>query len=244
MKNVIKKAINLFGYSIAKSAVPDKVIDERADPHLMQRKLVGDKKDLCIFDVGAHYGETALRYNTLFPGASIYSFEPFPDSVVKFRQNVREYSNIKVFEHALSNVQGESILYSNSSDATNSLLDSNKTDSWIDNETKTNDTITVKTDTVDSFCQRMNIGSIDILKLDVQGAELLTLQGASGMLQGKKINLIYTEVEFIEIYKGQPLFHDITTYLLQYGYKLFGLYTAHTLETGQLAWGDAIYTKE
>lgn len=244
MKKVIKKVFSSFGYSITKTAVPDKAIEERTDPYLMQRKLLAGKKDLCIFDVGAHYGETALRYNTLFPGASIYSFEPFPDSVAKYQQNTREYTNIKVFENALSNVQGETIFYSNSSDATNSLLDSNKTDSWIDNETKTNNTITVKTDTVDNFCKRMNLEFIDVLKLDVQGAELLTLQGASGMLKGKKINLIYTEVEFIEIYKGQPLFHDITAYLLQYGYKLFGLYTAHTLETGQLAWGDAIYIKE
>jgi hypothetical protein len=33
-----------------------------------------------ILDVGAHYGESVVYFKTLFPKASIYSFEPDPDS--------------------------------------------------------------------------------------------------------------------------------------------------------------------
>ena len=124
------------------------------------------------------------------------------------------------------------------------MLNSNRTDSWIDSATETKHSIKVQTDTIDHFCERMSIESIDILKLDVQGAELLVLEGARRMLENKKINLIFTEVEFIEIYKGQPLFHEITAFLSAYNYQLFGLHTAHKFDNGQLAWGDAIYLKK
>jgi len=194
--------------------------------------------------VGAHYGETALRYIDLFPEARIYSFEPFPDSVKKFKENTSRYPKVQVFEKAFSNIEHESTFYINTSDATNSLLNSNRTDSWIDSATETKHSIKVQTDTIDHFCERMSIESIDILKLDVQGAELLVLEGARRMLENKKINLIFTEVEFIEIYKGQPLFHEITAFLSAYNYQLFGLHTAHKFDNGQLAWGDAIYLKK
>lgn len=243
MKRFLNKLFSSLGYKISKID-PAQELDDSNDPFKIQLSLFRDKKPKCIFDVGAHYGETALTYKDLFPDANIYSFEPFPHSVKKFKDNTSKYSKIKVFEKAFSNRIQESIFHINTSDATNSLLNSNKTDSWIDGATETKDSIRVQTDTIDNFCEMMNIDSIDILKLDVQGAELLVLEGAARMLQNKKINVIFTEVEFIEIYTGQPLFHDITAFLSAYNYQLFGLHTAHKFDNGQLAWGDAIFIKK
>jgi FkbM family methyltransferase len=243
MKRFLNRLFGSLGYKISKIN-PQKGLDDSNDPFKIQQSLFSNKKPRCIFDVGAHYGETALTYTDLFPEANIYSFEPFPDAVKKYKENTSRYPKVKVFEKAFSNIEQESIFYINTSDATNSLLNSNKTDSWIDGATETKHSIKVQTDTIDNFCEMMNIESIDILKLDVQGAELLVLEGAARMLESKKINVIYTEVEFIEIYKGQPLFHEITAFLSTYNYQLFGLHTAHKFDNGQLAWGDAIYIKK
>jgi hypothetical protein len=54
------------------------------DPFLVTRRLVTTPEPV-IFDVGAHRGETAARYRSLFPNALIESFEPFPPSFERLR---------------------------------------------------------------------------------------------------------------------------------------------------------------
>jgi hypothetical protein len=61
------------------------------------------------------------------------------------------------------------------------------------------------------------------------------------MLQNKKIDLIFVEVEFDKIYKDQPLFHDISLFLSTYEYSLFSLYNLSISKEGQIIYGDAIF---
>jgi hypothetical protein len=53
--------------------------------------------------------------------------------------------------------------------------------------------------------------------------------------------VITTEVEFVPLYEGQPLFGDIDVFLRQHGFKLLNLYDLWTQEDGQLTAGDAVY---
>lgn len=62
------------------------------------------------------------------------------------------------------------------------------------------------------------IGDCDLLKLDIQGAELLAINGASELLA--KTMVVHTEVEFIPMYKDQPLFGDIDVRLREMGFLL------------------------
>jgi hypothetical protein len=79
------------------------------------------------------------------------------------------------------------------------------------------------------------------LKLDIEGGELDALRGIKSLLKNHKIDLIYSEVSFSEIYENQNHFHDIASYLYDYGYKLFDLvYLVKSLD-GQIYYGDAIF---
>ncbi len=64
-------------------------LKEKTNPFTVQRDFMVDKGNLCIFDVGAHYGETALRYRDVFSDVRIYSFEPFTESAEKFLENTK-----------------------------------------------------------------------------------------------------------------------------------------------------------
>jgi len=92
----------------------------------------------------------------------------------------------------------------------------------------------------------------DFLKLDIQGAELDALTGAISLLHG--ILLIQLEVEFLPIYRGQPLFSDIDVFLRAHGFVLHKLLDVsgraylpfqiagnpgHPLS--QILWADAVY---
>ena len=69
--------------------------------------------------------------------------------------------------------------------------------------------------------------------MDIQGAELKALKGMKTKIRNLKI--VHLEVEFIEIYKDQPLFRNVDGFLKQNNFTLLG-FTSKTHFSG-----DAIY---
>ncbi|MDY6782974.1 MAG: FkbM family methyltransferase [Cyanobacteriota bacterium] len=64
----------------------------------------------------------------------------------------------------------------------------------------------------------VEISDIDFLKLDVQGAELDVIKGASRLL--KKTLVVHTEVEFVPLYRNQPLFGEIDIALRSHNFLI------------------------
>ena len=62
----------------------------------------------------------------------------------------------------------------------------------------------------------------DFVKIDTQGTELFILEGMKDTLS-KSIFGIEVEVEFIEMYRDQPLFNELDGYLRSKGFYLFDL---------------------
>lgn len=63
-----------------------------------------------------------------------------------------------------------------------------------------------------------DLGDVDFLKIDVQGAELDVLRGAGKVLES--VVAIHTEVEFIPLYRDQPLYSDIDVFVRGHGFLL------------------------
>jgi len=94
----------------------------------------------------------------------------------------------------------------------------------------------------------------DYAKLDIQGAELMVLE--NGMEKLSQAVVIETEVEFVEVYRGQPLFGDIQTFLRSQGFVLHKLVDIsgrnfRPLSTGdptdamsQFLWADAVFVRD
>lgn len=211
------------------------------DSFEMQKVIMKDITLQCIFDIGASEGQTAIKYSQLFPHADIYCFEPVKVSFKKLEDALRNSSNIKTINKAITAVNGPINIYINESQYTNSILPAEITHTAIDRLTLNKGIEKVESTTVDQFCIENKIDNIDILKMDIQGCELAALHGAARMLNTKKIKLIYSEIEFIRIYKDQPLLNDIILFLEKYNYHLFGMYNFNYLDSGQIAWADAIF---
>ncbi|MEM9541011.1 MAG: FkbM family methyltransferase [Cyanobacteria bacterium P01_E01_bin.42] len=118
------------------------------------------------------------------------------------------------------------------------------------------ETIQVETTTLDRFCQMQGIKSIDFLHLDVQGGELNVLDGARKMFQTGILGVM-TEVNFLPLYRQQPLFGDIDRFLNQQGFSLFNFNLPEggkvnwqnstcleELRTQRLVWSDAYYFQD
>jgi hypothetical protein len=122
----------------------------------------------------------------------------------------------------------------------NSLLPLSPTSSILSG-TRQAATIEVPASTVDSICQEYNISKVDILKLDIQGGELFALRGASRLLANKGVDIVYSEVNFNEIYTEQAYCHDISKLLNDYKYNLYGIYQMAYSPSGPIGWADALF---
>lgn len=97
--------------------------------------------------------------------------------------------------------------------------------------------IPTKTITIDTFFEKNNLDPIkyNFWNIDIQGAEMLALKGATNAL--KNVNILYLEVNEKELYIGCPNIKDIDEYLSQLGFKR--ILTEMTIH----GWGDAVYIK-
>lgn len=96
---------------------------------------------------------------------------------------------------------------------------------------------------------------IDMIKIDIQGAELMVMQNAVNRL--KDVLVIQTEVEFLPMYIGQPLFADVDLFLRAQGFvfhRFFPLVSRAIVPMlynndiykgiSQLLWADAIFVRD
>ena len=221
----------------------------RADPTDAwgaQAKLLRDVERPTILDVGAHFGETLVRYAELFPRARIHSFEPYPASFRELRRVAAEHPPAEAHELALSDRAGELTFHASPvRHATNSLLPRPSAGRrYYPADADLPETTTVRSETVDGFCDAHGIERIDVLKMDVQGGELLVLNGAEATLRAGRVGLIYTEVIFVPHYEGGVLFTELSARLEDLGFSIFNIYDPVSATNGQLRFANAIFVSE
>jgi FkbM family methyltransferase len=194
------------------------------------RRLLGQHARV-VFDIGSCEGEDALRYAHLFPDATTYAIEPLPRNIPLLRANLARYPNrnVRLIELALSDVPGTARFFVSSGQppgVTSADWDyGNKSSSllppgehvvihpWVQFQEQ----IEVETDTLERVCQREGVTSIDLIHLDVQGAELKVLMGAGALLAS--VRVIWMEVEAIPLYAGQPLKADVERFMDAQGFR-------------------------
>ncbi|MFC1635037.1 FkbM family methyltransferase [Planctomycetota bacterium] len=229
----MRKLISIFG--------GDKKAGHLENAFSAQRHFFDKDNAPIIFDVGAYIGEVTRTYREIFPQAKLYCFEPFPGSFRELeKQSVDPLA--KLYQVAISDQIGKTTLNVNADLSCNSIFPRPQNEpAYYSAHAQNVDQIEVDTTTIDSFCKRENIERIDILKLDVEGAEIKALRGAHNTLSNHAVTLIYTEIMFIPHYEGGCLFHELAGLLKQYGYTLFNLYNLKRAKNGQLRWGNAIF---
>ncbi|MFZ2100916.1 MAG: FkbM family methyltransferase, partial [Oricola sp.] len=100
------------------------------------------------------------------------------------------------------------------------------------------ETIEVEATTLDALVSkgRLPAGDYNVLALDIQGAELLALKGATETLRG--IDAVHTEVNFDELYRGAASIFDIDSFLAEQGFI-----RVRTVTPSHPTWGDALYIR-
>jgi FkbM family methyltransferase len=183
-------------------------------------RIVGAKPE-AIFDVGANKGGTYSMFRSLFPQAPIYAFEPDPRVHAKLKDKAKGDPLAHLQQLAVSDRNEELEFHVTTASEMNSLLAPHQ---GSDEATTVLEKIKVQSVTLDDFTAKNGIARIDLLKMDIQGAEIRALDGASGLLGRFAIGCLYLELCFSSGYEGAPVATDIIAYLQDRNYKLSCLY--------------------
>lgn len=178
-----------------------------------------------IIDGGCHFGEFASRVIKEFPGSNILSFEPDPDSWTTAKKNLGSHNQVEIVNAALGAKRGKEEFFRGPYSQTNSLLARPADDSkpYYPKEAFLDGGTIVDVVTIDEECENRGIKELDILKLDLQGGELLAIDGAKTLLGSGLVKVIIVEVVFVKKYQDQPLLWEIWRNLEGYGYTLYSL---------------------
>jgi FkbM family methyltransferase len=172
-----------------------------------------------ILEAGAYDGNDTIKMASIWPGSIIYAFEPVPDIFKILRSKTSSFSNIKIYNTALSDTTGEQQIFISSgrSNASSSLL-APKLHIEIHPDVHFNQKALAQTITINDFVRAEQIETLDFIWLDIQGMEIQVLQNSLNSLS--KIKAILLEVNFIETYHQCFLFEDAKSWLEGQGFRL------------------------
>lgn len=130
-----------------------------------------------VLDVGANIGLYTLSVAArVGPQGHVLAFEPDPAAARRLRENValNAFGNVTVVEAAATDACGTLPLHRAGDSECSSLFDSGLAASAS----------AVRVTTIDTEVERAGLARVDLLKLDVEGAELHALRGAQRLLTG------------------------------------------------------------
>lgn len=212
--------------------------------------LILDKKIKNVFHVGAYKGEEMPLY--VENGAEIIVWieaNPVLYSDLVSNCNNSQYENLKniCFNYLITDKDDIEtdfhLYYSGDNLGMSSIFE--KTSGCAGkvgpefNKQFHNGTLKLNSITVDTLLERNNLGyDFDILTMDVQGAELLVLNGAKKLLENVKY--INSEITlFAHDYDGGVYYDELYSFL-----KTFGFVHVSSDLCGDGSWGDAFFVKE
>lgn len=178
-------------------------------------------KNGIIVEAGACEGlDTDFFLNHVTEG-TVYSFEPIPDLFEKTKQRVENYSNVVLFQQALSDTDGTKQMFVSDrfgdSWGSSSLL-SPKEHLNIHTEITFKKEINVDSITLKRWYENTSVDIIDLIWLDLQGMEPVVLKSSVDVLH--KTRYLYTEVSFVENYEGLVLYPEYKSFLEDNGFEV------------------------
>jgi FkbM family methyltransferase len=150
-----------------------------------------------------------------FPASKIIGFEI--EKEVCDKMNANADAGIKYYPYALGKANEKRKLYITQHPMCCSLYKPNESlislynnfeVAYLKHETE------IETISLDYFIDQNEIGTIDFIKIDVQGAELDIFKGGKKTLTN--VLQMVCEVEFVPHYENQPLFGDVCNFLNEY----------------------------
>ncbi|MFZ1721705.1 MAG: FkbM family methyltransferase [Microgenomates group bacterium] len=173
-----------------------------------------------VLDVGANIGSISILAASRGEKVRVFAFEPTEKIIPLVKENIGVNGfeeRIKIYQTAVSHKNGFLQFTIENESEINHLTSK-----------RHNSSTSVKSLRLDTFVKRTNISRIDLLKIDVEGAEMLVLSGAKKLIQKNQIETIIFEVnENIQEFGSSV--EEMFTFLRNNNYVLYSFNEKGTL---------------
>lgn len=169
-----------------------------------------------ILDVGASNGRWTRQIVKIFPGATVFLFEPGPAYVDEMLGTLGSHERLKFFPIAIGERDGPVTFHLHPDPEGSTTVD------WQEENFAVQTTVPMRT--IDSLMEEGAIQSPDLIKMDIQAGELAALKGAIRTLPN--VRALYLETWIMQAYGGKiPLLLDLMIFLKPFHFRLFDLGT-------------------
>lgn len=176
------------------------------------------KQGQTFIDVGGNKGDFSLLAAKITGDKGrVLTFEPEPENCHWFEKSIKlnHYDSIQLFDLALSDSNGKAQLYLGEKSGWHSLISAQgNTD---------NSTIEVEKRTLDSVLKENDIHQVDMMKIDVEGAEMEVLAGAEQVLNNNPDLILLLD---LHPHMGVNVV-SICDYLSSKGFRIFRMKSPH-----------------
>jgi len=200
---------------------------------LRQLKLRGFEIH-CAVDGGAADGGWTRELKEVYPGAQVLCIEPREQCQAALRKMSSELSGIHLAQTLIGDHEGEAAFFE--------LGDSS---SILKSEAAAvgKNLAQIPMTTLDTLIGQAGLPPPNLIKLDLQGAELTALNGARSTLAGAQAVLL--ELSFHRFYEGSAVFTEAIGFMRDAGFQCYDVFALwHRPLDGALAQGDFLFLKE
>ncbi len=178
---------------------------------------------MVVFDVGANIGQyTLVACDRIGKAGEVHAWEPDPVTFEWLSRNVHinGLGNVRLNQSAVfNNTEPVSLRLASTRDTgSNSMVG----DPWI----KSGKSVTVPCTTLDIYMAEHPITRVDVMKVDVEGAELGVLRGADKLLHDHQPVLLLEFEERMQRQAGTSC-RELADHLAKKGYALFRIGDSH-----------------
>jgi len=185
-----------------------------------------------IVHVGAHLGEEAEVYDEMGVPQVLW-IEGNPDLMAPLEQHLGRFDAQTAVRALISNEHGVELSFNIANNGQSSSILKFGTHRRLAPGIRFIETKRLRSTTLDRLLSELDFWRFNMLNLDLQGAELLCLQGGTKALQ--QVEYVYTEVNENHLYKKCALIGELDEFLADFD-------RVETVMTpGE--WGDALYVR-
>lgn len=171
---------------------------------------------LVIYDIGASVLHWMNNAKKVWPSSRYIAFEAMEASEFLFKEN-----NVEYFCGVLSDTSGkevdffENVLYPGGNSYYRENAEVNPSASVVFSDEHKRKAITTS---LDDAVRMMNFPLPDLIKMDIQGAEMDVLKGATETL--KTCNNLILEIQHTNYNKGAPMKDEVISYVNSIGFRM------------------------
>lgn len=171
-----------------------------------------------IFDLGANIGIYSLLAADANPRAAIHSFEPTSELFDIFCANIQKNRMANIVANPLAvGARSETVFLNKCTGSDNA----NEGMNFVSANPVVASAPPIPQVCLDDYCEQRGIEGIDLLKMDIEGAEYDALCGAKGLLSSQRIGSIFFELSDWAAERAGHSMSDVPQMLREYGYELF-----------------------